>query len=248
MAEPSIADLTGHLTLQAGGTLQVFAFLAIAVIGLAAPLRLLRTSRGAPMAWPAFMVLAWFVLPAALAFAGSYITPVFVSRYLIVSLPALALLVALGLSELEPRKLSYGLTGLLVLLALPALDRVYFDTPKEDWRGATSLVLAQARPGDAIVFHSPWVEGPYSYYAANSPAEDTQPVVAYYDAAAEEVLGERLRGMGHDRVWLVLSHAAFSAIPEIAETRVNLENSLGDAYELASDQEFHGPIQVRLYD
>ena len=246
--EPGLADLVDHLQLQTGGTLQSLAYLAIGMVGLATAWRLLRAPEGAAIAWPALLVVSWLVLPTALAFSGSFIKPVFVSRYLIVSLPALALLVALGLSEVRPRTLAHGLTGLLVLLAVPALDRVYFDSPKENWRDATSFILSQAQPGDAIVFHSPWVEEPYNYYAAKSTAGATRPDVAHYDAAADEALGERLQEEGYERVWLVLSHAALSALPELAEARVNLEDSLDSAFDVVVERGFYGPIQVRLYD
>ncbi len=247
VGEPNLDVLVDHLKLQTGGTLQLLAYSAIGVIGLVTLARLLRPPSSQTVVWPVAMVLCWLVLPTAVAFFGSFIKPVFVSRYLIVCLPALALFIAYALSQVPSKTAAYALTGVLVLLALPAFDRVYFETPKEDWRDATSFILSEAQPGDAIVFHSPWVEGPYNYYAVQSSGK-VRPAVAFYDAGAHEAIGSRLKGEGYDRVWLVLAHTGFSSIPEIAEARLNLEQSLDSTFDLETRQDFFGPIQVQLYD
>jgi mannosyltransferase len=248
VGKPNLDILMNHLESQAGGTLQMLVFSGVIAFGVFAAWKLLRSQDGASKAWPAAMVLSWLVLPTVVSFGGSYVKPVFVSRYLIVSLPALALFAAFALSQIRVQTLAYGLTGVFVLLMLPALDHVYFDMPKEEWRDVTSYVLSEAQPGDAIVFHSPWVEGPYQYYAVRADGGLSQPEVAHYDAVGNEAIGPRLQSEGHQRVWLVLAHAAFSAIPEIAVERENLENSLGSAYTLDEQEDFFGPIQVRLYD
>ena len=93
-----------------------------------------------------------------LAFAISYVKPIFVAKYLIVSLPALVLLVALGLASIPRRWVAAILLVALLAVSGRELAAFYGSRGLEDWRhttapeivthlreqGADALILAPA--------------------------------------------------------------------------------------------------------
>src|SRR5262249_6936465 len=134
-----------------------------AIVGVSAAVR-------ARSDWRNWLIGAWFALPIMITLAVSLVKPVFVPRYLIVSLPALVLLVAAGICSF--RKWWITIPGLAVVcwLAMGGTLAYYhadFDLAREDCRGATEYVLQNAQPGDAIVFHKEQNRFAYSYYASH---------------------------------------------------------------------------------
>jgi mannosyltransferase len=118
------------------------------------------------------LVLAWVVVPLALAFIESEVAQsIFTSRNLITVLPA----VALALAALVCRS---HLPAPVVLIAIVALGgmraiplRPSYGESSEPWSRATAYVLAQAQPGDCIAFFPFDNRSSFAYYVGTSAAD-----------------------------------------------------------------------------
>jgi mannosyltransferase len=107
----------------------------------------------------------WLVIPIGMAWAVSQQLPVYIDRYLILSLPALVLLLAFG-----TRALSGWRTAAVALLAaamLPGLWNTYTASEgyrKEGWKQAAESLKAQLAPGDLLLLRVFQEVVPLQYY------------------------------------------------------------------------------------
>ena len=202
--------------------------------------------------WRYGLVVALLLFPVGFAYLVSFVKPVFVLRFLIVSLPPFVLLASAGLSRIPYRWLF--VVGVAVLVALSGRGAYawYADHEKEDWRAATSFVLSEARPGDAVAFFAYFVNPPFDYYVdrLGAPAG----LLDYVDLASEPyrpgtsqptpVLDDiRTR---YDRVWLVLSHDGNQLLGRNI-VRDEIQRSLRSEYPRERTQSFRG-VTVQLYE
>jgi mannosyltransferase len=114
--------------------------------------------------WRAGFVAAWLLVPVLLAFAVSYVQPMFLDYYLIVALPAFVLLAAAGIARLPGRPLQAVVLVVLVVLSADRLSAWYDHPSEENYRGAAGYVLRAMRPTDAVVYYPTWAEMPIVYY------------------------------------------------------------------------------------
>jgi mannosyltransferase len=145
--------------------------------------------------WGAVLALSWLVVPVGLMLIWSFIgQPIFTPRNLLVSLPAVALLLGWAIMTTRvPPVLAWVAVAVLIALRAVALAPTYGTSP-EDWRAATAFVLHASRPGDCIAFYPLDGSMPFDYYAGRP----VQPHVEQYQAPAAP--------NGCPRVWLVTSH------------------------------------------
>jgi mannosyltransferase len=101
--------------------------------------------------WPALLVV-----PGLTALIISPIQPVFTERYLIVSVPALVILMLEGIRQIRRATLRKGVVVLVAGLFFLGQTTWYRGAETEDWPSATSYVAGAARPGDGIVFVAPF--------------------------------------------------------------------------------------------
>jgi mannosyltransferase len=142
--------------------------------------------RGTPL-----LAVSWLVVPVGLMWLWSLVgQPLFTPRNVLVSLPAVALLLGWLLTRTR-----LGWVGLALVLALRvvALTPSYGTSP-ENWRAATAYVTAAKRAGDCVAFYPLDARMPFAYYAH----EPVQPYIERYETP-------RLP-LGCRRVWLVVSH------------------------------------------
>ncbi|HTP18181.1 MAG TPA: glycosyltransferase family 39 protein [Solirubrobacteraceae bacterium] len=161
------------------------AILTLALLMFAA-VRVVRRPR-----WGPVLALSWLVVPVALMWLWSFVgQPIFTPRNLLVSLPAVALLVGWVLGQSR-----VGWAVLLVLIALRgvALAPTYGTSP-EPWRAATAYVLRSSQPGDCVAFYPLDASMPFAYYAGRL----VRPHVEQYETPTIP--------NGCRRVWLVASH------------------------------------------
>lgn len=165
----------------------------LAVLLLAAP----KVARSRRLRRGLVLPAAWLVTPVVLAFAVSYAKHMFLAKYLIVCLPALALVTAACLLSLRPRAEGPVLLVVLLLFAAHPLWTWYERPGRENWRDAARLVAARARPGDGVVYQT-WVgRSPFSYYLRRLEAPSLTVIRSGGDGST---LGRTSLG----RVWLVL--------------------------------------------
>lgn len=153
-----VADLAGKgslpLALLACGAMVVAAVVTIGVVR--------RHGRSEPT-WAHTLVWCYAVVPIVTALALSVLTPNYAARYFVFGVPAVCLLIALGLSRARGAWFA-GLVGLAVVFAVPGLHKQVFPPVADHWRQATRAMLADARPGDGVVFMGDEARVPFEYY------------------------------------------------------------------------------------
>ncbi len=102
-----------------------------------------------PLLW---LLLCWFALPVLMSFVVSQGSlRLFSARYLVVVIPPLCLLMALGLVSLRLRLLQGLFTVLLLALTLMTGLGYYGHAQIEDWRTAALWLQHHYQPGDGLV-------------------------------------------------------------------------------------------------
>ena len=165
-------DLYELATLLSGCGGAILLALCAAGLALAAVNTAVSARAGKRDTWDQVFVWMWLLLPVGMTAAISTLKPMFVTRYLIMCLPAFVLLVAAGLSVIRPRWLMAAALAAMIALSLrgtAAYYRVGFDPPEQDWRGAVHYLLARAQPGDAVLFYHPLARLGYEYYRQRWP-------------------------------------------------------------------------------
>ncbi|MFC4470384.1 glycosyltransferase family 39 protein [Streptomyces xiangluensis] len=246
----------GHEFLGPGIAASV-AVSALAIVGL----------RG-PVGVRAF-ALPWLVVPSAVLLAYSFIQPAFHPRYVLHSLPALALLAAAG-TDAAARAAAQQLTrrrsgcnagrlaagcGLVLVASLLALhlpgqlkERTAASR-NDDQTAAARLISAHARRGDAVVFVPATKRSlEYVYRREFSQISDVLQVVT--PLAANNLFGQEAAAqdvrrllLGHERVWVI---DRTGVTPDTSGTGAAKARVLRDEYRLAWRRDVTG-LRVSLY-
>jgi mannosyltransferase len=184
-------DLYDLLTLLSGrGGLALLLMCGAALVLALVRMFRLPGKAGRPAIWGEAFVWMWLVMPVAMTVVVSILKPIFVTRYLLFCLPAFVLLVAAGLSVIRPKWLLAMAVVAMLALSLRGVGSYYrtgFDPPEQDWRGAVHYLLAQAQPGDAVLFYYPWGRLAYEYYRQRG-AQYAAPVVVFPPRADARLL------------------------------------------------------------
>lgn len=120
------------------------------------------------------LLLSWVVLPVLLVWVESLVAqPLFLPRNLLYTVPAVALLLAWGLTRrrVTPTLAVICVVGLLALRALQVAPS--YGVSPEDWRGATTFVLRQAHSGDCVLFYPSDGRMAFQYYVGGLTASRT---------------------------------------------------------------------------
>jgi mannosyltransferase len=155
------------------------------------------------------LCLPWLLLPLAALLAVSVVKPIFEFRYVLFSLPAMALLLGAAVAALG--RVTAALTvAALALIALPAQQAVRAaEGHYENIREIDHVIAANEHPGDAVLY--PWdgwrqaaAAYPYGLTTLADLSLDQTPV------QADNLLGSDLqpgrqaaRLRQHDRVWIL---------------------------------------------
>lgn len=161
-----------------------------------------------------FLLGAFF--PILLAFTVSItFLPLFLTRYLIFSIPALYLLLGWFLSSYSPRTSLVLKTALVAAMLVTLTIQTYnANAPvKENYQEAAEYLSSSTKPADIIALSAPFTVYPIEYYYKGSSAITTLPKWNRYvrgpipsfnpETLPEEV--EQLKA-GHDRLFLLLSY------------------------------------------
>ncbi len=163
--------------------------LAVATVALLAVCAVRVARRRAP--WGVALALCWLLVPVLLMWLESLVgQPIFTPRNLLVSLPAVALLLGWLVSQ---SRFAWPLLAVLIALRAVALAPSYGTSP-ENWHAATAYVVRGERPGDCTAFYPLDAQMPFAYYTG----KPVTPYVERYDTPRVPA--------GCSRVWLVVSH------------------------------------------
>lgn len=176
-------------------------------------LSLRRNQKVAPQTVYLFMSL---FVPILLAFAiSNEWKPIYLSRYLILTLPSLYLLMSWIIST-YPRQLAFALKSLIVIVmaGTMAIEVANADTPvKEDYREASAVLTEKATPEDVIVLSAPFTVYPFEYYYRGPSQVDTLPIWNQYLAGpipqfspTELTKDAAVIKDSHQTLWLLLSY------------------------------------------
>jgi mannosyltransferase len=217
-------------------------YLGCALVGVGACVGIWRRGRS-EAAWRTAVLVAWAAVPLATSLAASLVRPMFAGRYLILVLPAIAMLVALGLVQLSFVWRSLVAASLVVLSAL-ALVSWYDAPPFESWREAVDELAASAQPGDAVVVYPSGISSTYAYYRERATLpSDVRMVFPPEPSAYEDDsdVMQAVRDAAPSRVWLFTNDD--SSEQDTAEIRSRLSSE----YELT--RSWHGVrINLELYE
>jgi uncharacterized membrane protein len=107
----------------------------------------------------AFALLCWVAVPVVFTYVISHgSTRLFSTRYLVTILPALFLLVGLGVASLRWRVVQIVLTLALFLIALYYIPAYYKGAQIEDWNSTVGWLQQRYQPGDGLVCYDSDVE------------------------------------------------------------------------------------------
>ena len=223
---PTASTVASLLRDFAGTTLLVPLVGLVALVGCAAGLGIRRGS-GLTLA---AVCLPWLVLPPVLLLAVSFAHPLFVERYVVFCLPALALLTSAGLVWLGAlagkAARDRGLTGPQIKLASvappavlavamaaaligPQADIRQATARPDDLRAVAAVVAAHEKPGDAVIY-LPWdaelvgVAYPAPFRSLRDVGHGESPLTSATIrglSAAPSIVAARLGGV--TRLWTV---------------------------------------------
>jgi len=151
LSPPGLGAVKGLRALVGPATMVDAAALVIAagiVVSAIAGRERLRAS------WPGSLValcLPWLILPPAILLAGSLITPLYTLRYVLLCIPAIALLAGAGLAALG---WVAGTAALAVITVLGVPTQLHVRTADghgDNVRQADRIVARNMRPGDAVL-------------------------------------------------------------------------------------------------
>jgi mannosyltransferase len=238
------------------GVLMVCTLVALGVIAVG-------VGRSASAKWRPALVLSWLLVPLAVAFVESFVgQSIFLARNLLICIPAVSLLLALGLTRGGIPTLLAGLilAGLLALRALQ-LAPSYGVSP-ENWRAATAYVMANTTARDCVAFYPSDGRNAFRYYLSRGarPPRPVLPAAPFSSSRAyiedyATLSGPQLDHLPQScpRLWLISSHegqANGTAGARANHARyVALRTSLAADYSGARVRSFGyaAPVTVELF-
>jgi uncharacterized membrane protein len=150
------------------------------------------------------MLMIWAVAPVGLALIESLIsTPIFVARYFIGALPALATLAAVGMAHLLSRPTWPAKVAAAVVLAAVIIGNLRFVTaPRDDWRTVAAYLRGRLQNSDCVLVYPAFNIGPLRYYLRRE-------FCAILPTSIAEIDGQAI---GAARIFAVLSRIKASEI------------------------------------
>lgn len=186
----TLAELAG------GGADEPWVYGAALLLGLVAVAVGVRR-RVAPRAtWHYLLPVLWLLGPLGAVIVSTYtVKALLVPRFLIVVVPAAALLAGVGIARIPWRPVAALAAGAVMWVSVLGIDRWYDATSFEDWRGATASVVEDHRSGDALLVFPPRAEYAVAYYDDLFGGSLPDPVLPTTSADAPPV--------GRQRLWVV---------------------------------------------
>jgi hypothetical protein len=202
---------------------------------------LVRRGRASGEAEAATLALLLWLLPLGLVVALGLRSGLFEVRYLVLGLPALLLLSALGLVRIAhwPALVPVAAAAALVPAAL-GLAAQYFDPglARDDYRDLVATIEQNTQPGDAVVLVAPNQVEIFDYYYHGALPTFGLPAQRPIDAQDTEGRLDAMRG-AYQRVWLV-SWAVGEADPHGVIAQWLAENGFQATHQ------WYGSVQLAL--
>jgi hypothetical protein len=185
-------------------------------------------------------LLLWLMPLGLVVFLGLR-SGLFEVRYLVLSLPGLALLASAGIVRLVRHPVAAAGFGLVALVpAALGLSGQYFDPTlaRDDYRGLVASIAAEAQPTDVVVLSAPNQVEVFSYYYRGPLATVGLPAQRPIDVQDTRQRLDALKA-SYARVWLV-SWAMNEADPRGVITNWIAENGFQASHQ------WYGSVQLAL--
>lgn len=265
---PGLVDLFQLYKHLAGGSSWILLLLmAAACVAAIFPLDrwLLRRAQSWEI-WRSQFLLIWLLFPPLLTALLSFARPVFLARYMIFCLPAFLILAAVGLARLRQPWLLGSAWAAILVLCCQGISFVYandFDDERDASGTATNVILDQAHPGDAILFHIAETRIPYEFFRSLRAGVNTastsysgrlgpEIIFPHHDTGLDyrDFTGKptadlvRSVSAAHPRVWVMLMNNGPAGKPD--PTTEMLTKTLPESFPRWRTWEF-ARVEVRLY-
>jgi mannosyltransferase len=211
-----------------------------------------------PADWRIRFTIGWLIGPIVALLAISVFTPVLTTRFMLMCLPALALLSARGMVRLGAisgfsRCVSCSIFALLLFLSLRGDTRYfgYAQASGVSFNPMTRYILDRAAPDDGIFFFTAATHMSFKYYAErrqqeNGAAENTTPAILFPSfgdmptgAQPTPTRSEVQAAVrGHRRVWLVLNNSSIALVEGRESAARMIRSTLEDTFRVAKKKLF----------
>jgi mannosyltransferase len=144
------------------------------------------------------LLLPWLILPTVALIGISLVaSPIYLDRYLGMSAPAIALLIALGVARLPVTPAVVVVVAIAAAAVAPAIEQ-RLPTANGDWGDVAALTAEVARPGDAIYFSTdPFDDEPRGLTTFYPEVFGDLDDIAFVESAAEAgTLRDRVAPLG----------------------------------------------------
>jgi uncharacterized membrane protein len=167
--------------------------------------------------WRYVFIILILVVPILVSYGVSFKKPVFLNRYLIVSLPGLIMLAGVGISLIKDKQFIVILLVLLMALLVRSTITQYYPKEKEENnRAPVFYVFSQARQGDGILFYKGGAMISFEYYweKLNPPPDLLDSVYPWkfgqykYNVPPPNLNVSFLESLKdhYERIWVVFRH------------------------------------------
>jgi len=187
------------------------------------------------------LTLTWWLLPPLGVFVISLFSPVFTDRYLIWTLPALLILIAVGAYVIGKRYrwLAVILVGTLIGIQLWSGWRQMTQPIKSDFRSAAAYISPLRQPEDVTLFLIPYIHHTYQYYDPG-PYPWIEAPYANRESDASQLPVRLESGTdGYSGVWLIESEADFYEEQGLTRTWLDAHGTLDAEAHFARVSAYH---------
>jgi mannosyltransferase len=130
----------------------------LAVIGVALVLSTEASRQRRAMSWPARLwqiSLPWLIVPPLILLIASHVQPVYTSRYILICVPALALISGAAIASYAEMAAVISLAVVLIAGAPTQIAQRTYAGHYDDILAVDQIVAAHARPGDFVLYTNP---------------------------------------------------------------------------------------------
>lgn len=202
-------------------------------------------------AWRYAVVVSWALIPPFLLIAVSTVRPYMLPRYVLGSLPAVSMLMALSVRALDSRRLLV-VAAVVVLMATVVFGRISLaDDPYDDWARMAESVAAQAQADDVVAFPTLTVRPAFDFAWAEIDPEIAPQVISpvgplgeihrKYPYHGPDVVPALLAEQAPPRIWVIGAETVgkgdtfepFLEDPALSDYRLERRENFDGGLELA---------------
>ncbi|MCK6550891.1 glycosyltransferase family 39 protein [Myxococcota bacterium] len=255
IAPVSLVDVARVVLSLAGGTVVSLVVVgALALLSVLGAVRRLRSDGVERWGFALALTAAWAVAPIVVPLIASLLLkPLLVARYAIIGLPAIAILVALGIDALGRTS---RIVATIVVLAVSAHAIHRWPVEGEDWRVVARVIADESRPSDGVVVFAYHLRAPLEHYLAKALPPEARPSIVEsasgpYSPGGGAALPDpdvaRLASLPErfPRVWLVLGHDHLEHIGRVRQSDL-VRDTLSKVYTLERRAPL-GTLRVLLF-